>query len=40
MWIEDPGGIRIILVEVPAGTLSAVTRDRHHRRDDARYAAD
>jgi hypothetical protein len=25
MWIEDPDGIRIVLVEVPAGHLSAVT---------------
>ena len=38
MWIEDPDGIRIVLVEVPAATLSAVTRDRRHRRDDDHYA--
>ena len=35
MWIEDLDGIRIVLVEVPPVTLSAVTSDRRHRRDDA-----
>ena len=40
MWIEDPDGIRIVLVEVPTITLSAVTRDRLHRRSDEHYAAE
>ena len=38
MWIEDPDGVRIILVEVPPITLSGVTRDRLRRQDDDRYA--
>jgi catechol 2,3-dioxygenase-like lactoylglutathione lyase family enzyme len=28
IWIQDPDGIRIVLVEVPAITLSGGTRDR------------
>jgi len=39
MWIEDPDGIRIVLVEVPAVTLSAVTRGRCYRRDGQHDAA-
>ena len=39
MWIEDPDGIRIVLAEVPADTLSAVTHDRRHRQGDEPYAA-
>jgi hypothetical protein len=39
MWIEDPDGIRIVLVEVPADHLFVVTRDRLHHQDDDRYAA-
>jgi hypothetical protein len=38
-WTEDPDGIRIVLVEFPPATLSAVTRDRRHRPGDDRYAA-
>jgi hypothetical protein len=38
MWIEDPDGIRIALVEVPAGTLSGGTRDRFHLQENDRYA--
>ena len=30
-WIEDPDGIRVVLVEFPLATLSAVTYDRRHR---------
>jgi hypothetical protein len=38
MWIEDPDGIRIVLVEVPADHLCAVTNDRRHRQgDEPRY---
>ena len=32
--IEDPDGIRIVLVEVPAHHPSAVTRDQGHHQDD------
>jgi catechol 2,3-dioxygenase-like lactoylglutathione lyase family enzyme len=39
MWIEDPDGIRIVLVEVPPATLSSVTHGRRHRRSNDRYAA-
>jgi predicted enzyme related to lactoylglutathione lyase len=38
MWIQDPDGIRIVLVEVPPITLCAVTRDRRLRHDDVTYA--
>ena len=31
MRTEDPGGIQIVLVEVPLATLSAVTRSRLDR---------
>jgi predicted enzyme related to lactoylglutathione lyase len=31
MWIEDPDGIRIVLVEVPPVIACAVTRDRPQR---------
>ena len=35
MWIEDPDGIRIVLVEVPAGhPLRRDPRPRHRRDDD------
>jgi len=30
MWIEDPDGIPIVLVEVPPVTVCAVTRDRRY----------
>ena len=39
MWIEDPDGIPIVLVEVPAEHPSAVTRDRRYRQDDEPHAA-
>ena len=39
MWIQDLDGIRIVLVQVPAATLSAVTHDRRHRQGDELYAA-
>jgi hypothetical protein len=39
MWIQDPDGIQIVLVEVPADHLSAATRDRRQRQDDELYAA-
>ena len=38
MWIEDPDGIRIVLVEVPADHSLAVTRDRPQRHDDVTCA--
>ena len=38
MWIEDPDGIRIVLVECPPITRCAVTRDRPQRYDDVTYA--
>jgi Glyoxalase/Bleomycin resistance protein/Dioxygenase superfamily len=31
LWIQDPDGIQIVLVEIPA--------DRHHRPEDELYAA-
>jgi len=34
MWIEDPDKIRIVLVEVPPITRSAVTHVPRHRQDD------
>ena len=34
MWIEDPDGIRIVLVEFPPITVSAVTHKPRHRQDD------
>jgi catechol 2,3-dioxygenase-like lactoylglutathione lyase family enzyme len=40
MWIHDPDGIQIVLVEFPPITLSAVTRDRRHHQADELYAAD
>jgi hypothetical protein len=39
MWIEDPDGIRIVLVEVPADHSSAVTHDRRRRQCDEPDAA-
>lgn len=39
MQIEDPDGIRIVLVEVLLITLSGVTRDRRYHRDDEPHAA-
>jgi hypothetical protein len=39
MWIEDPDDIRIVLVEVPAITPSAVTHDRRRRQGDQPDAA-
>ena len=39
LWIEDPDGIRIVLVEVPADHLSALTSDPRCHRDDEPYAA-
>jgi hypothetical protein len=34
MQIEDPVGIRIVLVEVPSGHPCAGTRDQFHRQGD------
>ena len=34
MWIQDPAGVRIVLVEIPAGTRCAATRDQPHRQGD------
>ena len=34
IWIEDPDGSRIVLVEDSAASLPAVVRDRRHRQDD------
>jgi hypothetical protein len=39
MQIEDPDGIRIVPVEVPAVTLSVGTRDWRYHRDDEPHAA-
>jgi Glyoxalase/Bleomycin resistance protein/Dioxygenase superfamily len=39
MWIQDPDGIRIVLVEVSPITLSAVTSDRRHRQGEEPCAA-
>jgi hypothetical protein len=39
MQIEDPDGIRIVLVEVPAGHLSALACGRCYRRDGQQDAA-
>ena len=33
MWIEDPDGVRIVLVEVPADHPLAATRGRRYRYD-------
>jgi hypothetical protein len=33
MWIEDPAGVRIVLVEVPADHPLAATRGRRYRYD-------
>ena len=38
MWIEDPDGIRIVLVRFPPINLSGGTRDRVHLQDNDRYA--
>ena len=40
MWIEDPDGIRIVLVEVPADHPLRVIRDRLNCCGNDRYAAD
>jgi hypothetical protein len=40
MWIEDPDGIRIVPVEVPAGYPLRRDRHRHDRQGDEPYAAD
>jgi RimJ/RimL family protein N-acetyltransferase len=39
MWIEDPDGIRIVPVEVPAGYPLRRDRHRHDRQGDEPYAA-
>ena len=39
MWIEDPGGVRIVLVEVPAAHPLAATRGRRYRYDGGPQAA-
>jgi hypothetical protein len=39
MWIEDPDGIRIVLVEVPPVTFFAVTGGRLGHSGNDRYAA-
>jgi catechol 2,3-dioxygenase-like lactoylglutathione lyase family enzyme len=38
MWIEDPDGVGIVLVEVPAITRSAATRDCRRRECDPHAA--
>ena len=35
MWIDDPDGIRIVLVQVPADHPLHRDRDPHHCKDDA-----
>jgi hypothetical protein len=40
MWIEDPDGIRIALVEVPASHPFRRDHDRCRRQGDEPYAAD
>ena len=40
MQIEDPGGTRTVLVEVPASHSLPVTRDRRYHRDDEPLAHD
>jgi hypothetical protein len=37
MWIQDPDGIQIVLVEVPAD--HPLRRDRRHQQADELYAA-
>jgi hypothetical protein len=39
MWIEDPAASASSWSRFLSATFSAVIRDRHHRRDDDRYAA-
>jgi Glyoxalase/Bleomycin resistance protein/Dioxygenase superfamily len=39
MWIEDPDGVRIVLVEVSADHPLAATRGRRYRYDGDPYAA-
>jgi catechol 2,3-dioxygenase-like lactoylglutathione lyase family enzyme len=39
MWMQDPDGVRIVLVRCPTITLSVVTRDRLRHQNDDRHAA-